>query len=79
MKTADAGEWMHWVLDKAGTVLCMNHLESSVSYDKSSCLATAQVQKGEQVFVRRFDGSGHNALDGKSLSSFSGYLASVDT
>ena len=47
MKTADAGDWMHWVLDKAGTVLCMNHLNSSVSYDKPSCLATAQVQKGE--------------------------------
>ncbi|KAK7098899.1 cerebellin-3-like [Littorina saxatilis] len=65
-----------WVLDKSGTVLCMNRLEQASTYDTSSCLATTRLHKGEQVFVGRH--SGDQTLEGASWCSFSGFLLSRD-
>lgn len=68
---------IHWALDKSGTILCMNALDAPNNlYDKSSCLSTARLQKGEQVFVRRTDGD--FVLEGSWWCSFSGYLLSMD-
>ncbi|KAK7097352.1 collagen alpha-1(X) chain-like [Littorina saxatilis] len=68
--------YIWWVLDKSGTVLCMNRLEKTSTYDTSSCLATTGLHKGEQVFVRR--DKGDNTLEGNWYCSFSGFLLSSD-
>ena len=71
--------WMHWAIDKAGTVICENHLENTTNYDKSSCLATAHVEKGQQVFVRRIDGdSSDQIIRGDVFTAFAGFVLSVD-
>ncbi|KAK7097351.1 hypothetical protein V1264_004342 [Littorina saxatilis] len=65
-----------WALDEAGTILCYNVLKGTRTYDKSSCLATTRLTKGEQVFVRR--NAGDHTLEGSSYCSFSGFLLSRD-
>ena len=72
-----ASPTIHWAIDKSGTVLCMNSLDSPNNlYDKSSCLTTTRLQKGEQVFVRRNDGDFH--LEGYWWCAFAGFLVSMD-
>ena len=79
MKRADTAT-IHWAIDKSGTVVCANSLDvPNNSYDKSSCLATAHLERGEQVVVRRLDdGTTGNTLQGTTWCSFSGHLTSVD-
>ena len=69
--------WFQWAIDKAGTALCHNQLDPGNSYDKSSCQATARLQKGETVFVRRYDGD-QNIIEGTLWCLFTGFLLSVD-
>lgn len=75
MKHGTIDSYFHYVIDKEGVVPCKNSLDTP-SYDKSSCLATAHVQKGEAVFVRRFDGG--STVEGLSFCAFSGFLLSAD-
>ena len=67
---------IHWAIAKSGTVLCMNALDAPNNVYKSSCLATARLHEGEQVYVRRNDGD--LILEGSWWCSFSGYLLSID-
>ncbi|KAL8626039.1 hypothetical protein ACOMHN_012631 [Nucella lapillus] len=70
--------YFHWAIAHSrGTTsyLCVNSVDDPNRFDKSSCLATARIQKGDQVFVRRVDGS-YN-LQGGPYCSFSGYLTSL--
>ena len=76
MKETDH-HWLHWVIDKAGTVLCLNHLQDTTDFDKSSCQATVRLQKGQAVFVRRNAGD-ETILQGGGFCSFTGFLLSMD-
>ena len=76
VKDTDHG-WLHWVIDKAGTALCLNHLMSSRAYDKSSCQASVPLQKGQTVFVRRHSGN-ETIVVGGDFCSFTGFLLSGD-
>ena len=70
--------WLQWAISKAGTLLCVDHLEPGNYYDKSSCQATTRLQKGETVVVRRVTGGGPTIIEGGKYCSFTGFLLSVD-
>ena len=56
----------------------MNTNEFPTNYDKSSCLATTHLNKGDQVFVRNNPDTTGVTLEGAWWCSFSGYLTSAD-
>ena len=64
---------VHWAIDLQGNTICMNALESGNYYDKSSCLTTTRVEKGQQVFVRTAEGMTVD-LQGFWWCSFAGFL-----
>lgn len=68
--------YLHWAIVNSDTIMCVTSVEQDNAYDKSSCLATAHVQKGDTVFVRRASGTGD--IEGAWYCSFSGYLTSMD-
>jgi len=74
MKEINQGS-VHYVIDKSGTILCFNGVDTS-DYDKSSCLASVHMQKGETVIVRRYEGG--QRLIGYWYCAFSGFLLSAD-
>ena len=65
---------LHYAIDKSGTILCLNSVDYA-DWDKSSCLATVHMYRGEEVYVRRH--SGGQYLEG-TYSYFSGFLVSAD-
>ncbi|KAL8562223.1 hypothetical protein ACOMHN_005208 [Nucella lapillus] len=66
-----------WGIFTPSSMLCLNGLDlAPVAYDKASCLATAKLDKGQQVFVRKSSAGG--TIEGNVYNSFSGLLLSAD-
>lgn len=76
MMKHDNGPETTFIMQKGGAILCMNSLDDGNNYDKSTCLVTTHMQRGETVFVTRYSGS--DFLQGWWYCAFSGFLLSPD-
>jgi hypothetical protein len=70
---------MQWGIYKGSTLLCLNELNDDYGYDKCSCAATVELQKGDTVFVRRDHGYSNDdqVIYGGAYVSFMGFLANA--
>ena len=76
MKAYNHG-YFHYAIDVAGKPICFNSMDNGNDYDKSSCLGTVHMTKGQTAYVRRNDG-GDTQIEGVHWCSFSGFLADAD-
>ena len=57
---------------KNGNLLCRAH--AATNYQEGFCVAMVHLDKGDDVWVRHYNGEGTYLYDGNEVSTFSGHL-----